>query len=74
MTVEERVEKHLANTVCQGCRNICEGDCAYAKPVRRAYESGYNECSAYAKTIIQDLLENTDEYARQRAEDFLKGE
>lgn len=26
----------------------------------------------YAKTIIQDLLENTDEYARQRAEDFLK--
>ena len=26
----------------------------------------------YAKTIIQDLLYNTDEYARQRAEDFLK--
>lgn len=26
----------------------------------------------YAKTIIQDLLDNTDEYARQRAEDFLK--
>lgn len=26
----------------------------------------------YAKTIIQDLLENTDEYTRQRAEDFLK--
>lgn len=26
----------------------------------------------YAKTIIQDLLENTDEYARQRAIDFLK--
>ena len=25
-----------------------------------------------AKTIIQDLLDNTDEYARQRAEDFLK--
>ena len=26
----------------------------------------------YAKTIIQDLLDNTDEYARQRAKDFLK--
>lgn len=26
----------------------------------------------YAKTIIQDLLEHTDESARQRAEDFLK--
>ena len=26
----------------------------------------------YAKTIIQDLLDNSDEYARQRAEDFLK--
>lgn len=26
----------------------------------------------YAKTIIQDLLNNSDEYARQRAMDFLK--
>ena len=26
----------------------------------------------YAKTIIQDLLDNSDEYARQRAIDFLK--
>ena len=26
----------------------------------------------YAKTIIQELLDNTDESARQRAEDFLK--
>lgn len=26
----------------------------------------------YAKTIIQDLLDNTDESARQRAEQFLK--
>lgn len=26
----------------------------------------------YTKTIIQDLLDNTDEYARQKAEDFLK--
>lgn len=28
----------------------------------------------YAKTIIQDLLDNSDEYARQRAIDFLKGD
>lgn len=27
-----------------------------------------------AKIIIQDLLNNSDEYARQRAMDFLKGE
>lgn len=27
-----------------------------------------------AKTIIQDLLNNSDEYARQRAMDFLKEE
>lgn len=26
----------------------------------------------YALTIIQDLLDNSDEYARQRAVDFLK--
>jgi hypothetical protein len=28
----------------------------------------------YALTLIQDLLDNSDEYARQRAIDFLKGE
>lgn len=26
----------------------------------------------YALTVIQDLLDNSDEYARQRAMDFLK--
>ena len=26
----------------------------------------------YAKTIIQDLLDNSDEYARERAMDFLE--
>lgn len=31
-----------------------------------------SEQLTYAKTIIQDLLDNADEYARQRAEDFLK--
>ena len=33
---------------------------------------GTTDQLTYAKTIIQDLLDNTDEYARQRAEDFLK--
>jgi hypothetical protein len=28
----------------------------------------------YASTIIRDLLSNSDEYARQRAIDYLKGE
>lgn len=28
----------------------------------------------YAKAIIKDLLDNSDEYARQRAIDFLKGD
>ena len=37
-------------------------------------EFGYNKAKDYAKTIIQDLLSNSDEYARQRAMDFLKGE
>ena len=35
-------------------------------------EFGYNKANEYAKTIIQDLLNNSDEYARQRAMDFLK--
>ena len=33
----------------------------------------YEEQLIYVKTIIQDLLNNSDEYARQRAIDFLKG-
>lgn len=41
-------------------------------------QNSYRECAetwkklTYAKTIIQDLLDNSDEYARQRAIDFLK--
>jgi hypothetical protein len=41
-----------------------------------AYECGFldgaDKAKEYAKTIIQDLLNNSDEYARQRAIDFLK--
>jgi len=43
-----------------------------------AYECGFldgaDKANEYAKTIIQDLLSNSDEYARQRATDFLKEE
>lgn len=34
--------------------------------------SKYKTKLDYAKTIIQDLMSNSDEYARQRAMDFLK--
>lgn len=34
----------------------------------------YADTLNYAKAIIQDLLNNSDEYARQRALDFLKEE
>lgn len=39
---------------------------------KEGYIKFSNDQLTYAKTIIQDLLGNTDEYARQRAEDFLK--
>ena len=32
----------------------------------------FKKGNEYAKTIIQDLLDNSDEYARQRAMDFLE--
>ena len=44
----------------------------YAQGFVNGAEFGYNKAKDYAKTIIQDLLSNSDEYARQRAIDFLK--
>ena len=41
----------------------------------RDFGTNLDECSEkldYAMTIIKDLLDNSDEYARQRAMDFLK--
>ena len=44
--------------------------------LKRLAKKGYIKFCArtneYAKTIIQDLLDNSDEYARQRAMDFLE--
>lgn len=34
----------------------------------------YADKMNYAKAIIKDLLDNSDEYAKQRASDFLKEE
>ena len=43
--------------------------------VQQAYkdgaEFGYNKANEYTITIIQDLLDNSDEYARQRAYEYL---
>lgn len=56
---------------------------SYADGFINGAEYGYNKANGYAqefiddfteyaKVIIQDLLNNSDEYARQRAIDFLK--
>ena len=42
------------------------------KSFKAGAEFGYNKANEYAKTIIQDLLDNSDEYARQRAMEFLE--
>lgn len=43
----------------------------YKKGVLDGYSKAEKQLE-YAKTIIQDLLDNSDEYARQRAMDFLE--
>ena len=43
---------------------------AYMQGAEKQKKKDDNQLT-YAKTIIQDLLDNTDEYARQRAEQFL---
>ena len=45
---------------------------ALAEENEKAKTTSVEEQLEYAKTIIQDLLDNSDEYARQRAMDFLK--
>ena len=38
----------------------------------KAVVTDFNKAKEESKTIIQDLLNNSDEYARQRAMDWLK--
>jgi hypothetical protein len=45
---------------------------ALAEENEKAKTRSIEEQLEYAKTIIQDLLDNSDEYARQRAMDFLE--
>lgn len=47
---------------------------ALAEENEKAKTRSVEEQLEYAKTIIQDLLDNSDEYARQRAIDFLEEE
>ena len=48
----------------------------YKKQRNKRIDELQKQCKEldYAKTIIQDLLSNSDEYARQRATNFLKEE
>jgi|GEM_PF-4670713 len=39
---------------------------------KAGFKDGYNKANEYAKAVIQDLLDNSDEYARQRAINYLK--
>lgn len=45
---------------------------ALAEENEKAKTMSVEEQLEYAKTIIQDLLDNSDEYARERAINFLK--
>ena len=45
---------------------------ALAEENEKAEMMSVEEQLEYAKTIIQDLLDNSDEYARQRAIDYLE--
>lgn len=47
---------------------------ALAEENEKAKTMSVEEQLECAKTIIQDLLDNSDEYARQRAIDFLEEE
>lgn len=45
---------------------------ALAEESEKAKTRSVEEQLEYAKTIIQDLLDNSDEYARERVMDFLE--
>lgn len=67
---EEQIFKSRFPEYCVGER--CQSP--YFDLFQIGFEEGENQNKEldYAKTIIQDLLSNSDEYARQRAIDFLK--
>jgi hypothetical protein len=67
---EEQIFKSRFTEYCAGERCLPP----YFDLFQIGFEEGEKQNNDYAKTIIQDLLYNSDEYARQRAMDFLKGE
>ena len=74
---DEGIVKLLKNSIFRNERLSSQEQqelCAWIECAMDFGES-LDECAKeleYAKTIIQDLLDNSDEYARQRAIDFLK--
>ena len=73
MTDEEMAEEYLTRTVCQGCRNICEGDCAYAKPVRQAFFAGLKAGRPQWHKVADELPKEDDVYLIYTTEGYLLG-
>ena len=76
---DEGIVKPLKDSILRNERLNSQEQQELCAWIECAMDFGENldECAEelnYAKTIIQDLLSNSDEYARQRAMDFLKGE
>ena len=69
---EEQIFKERFPEYCVGEKCLSP----YFDLFQIGFEEGENQNKELqeAKTIIQDLLSNSDEYARQRAIDFLKEE
>ena len=75
---DEGIVKPLKDSILRNERLSSQEQQELCAWIECAMDFGENldECSEkleYAKTIIQDLLSNSDEYARQRAIDLLKG-
>jgi hypothetical protein len=76
---DEGIVKPLKDSIFRNERLSSQEQQELCAWIECAIDFGENldECAEkldYAKTIIRDLLSNSDEYARQRAMDFLKGE
>ncbi len=76
---DEGIVKPLKDSILRNERLRSQEQQELCAWIECAMDFGENldECSEereYAKIIIQELLNNSDEYARQRAMDFLKEE
>ena len=73
MKDEEMAEEYLTRTVCQGCRNICEGDCAYAKPVRQAFFAGLKAGRPQWHEVADGDYPDTDRTVLAYSDDVVSG-